>query len=63
MKKLTSTLAVLAKICAAQPILAFEKGDIFARAGLADVSPDDSSSNIFVGACDLSFGVEVDDNT
>jgi hypothetical protein len=39
MKKLSSTLAVLATICVAQPAVAFEKGDIIARAGLTDVSP------------------------
>ncbi|MFT6407433.1 MAG: outer membrane protein, partial [Arenicella sp.] len=63
MKKLTLSLAVLATICAAQPALAFEKGDIVARAGVANVSPSDSSSNIFVGAADLGFGVDVEDNT
>ncbi|MGK0376136.1 MAG: outer membrane protein [Arenicella sp.] len=63
MKKLTSTLAILAAVCAAQPAVAFTKGDIIARVGAANVDPSDSSSNIFVGAADLGFGLTVEDNT
>ncbi|MFT6100480.1 MAG: outer membrane protein [Arenicella sp.] len=41
---------------------AFERGDIVVRGGIANVAPDDSSSNIVVGS-DLGFGVTVDNNT
>lgn len=63
MKKFTSVLTILASVCAAQPAAAFNKGDIIARIGATNVNPDDSSSNIFVGAADLGFGVTVDDDT
>ncbi len=44
------------------PAVAFEKGDIIVRGGAANVSPNDSSSNINVGG-DLGFGIEVNDDT
>ena len=43
--------------------LAYEAGDWVARVGLANVEPDASSSNIFVGGGDLGFGVDVEDDT
>jgi outer membrane protein len=63
MKKFTSVLAVLASVCAAQPAAAFNKGDIIARVGAANINPNDSSSNIFVDVTDLGLGVTVDDDT
>ena len=63
MKKLSSTLAILVAVCATQPALAFDKGDIIARAGAANVNPDDSSSNIVVGGADLGVNVTVGDDT
>jgi outer membrane protein len=64
MKKLSSTLAVIASICAAQQVAAFEKGDIIARVGVVNVSPNDSSANIFVGGNDAGIGdISVGDDT
>ncbi|MGJ8679752.1 OmpW family outer membrane protein [Paraglaciecola sp.] len=45
------------------PIQAFEVGDLMVRAGLTNVAPDDSSSNVFVGGADLGVGVNVGNNT
>jgi outer membrane protein len=63
MKKITSALAMFASVCAAQPAVAFNKGDIIARVGATNVNPNDSSSNIFVDVTDLGFGTAVEDNT
>lgn len=63
MRKLSSAVAVLASICVAQHAVAFEKGDIIARIGVANVSPNDSSDNIFVGGNDLGVDLSVADDT
>ena len=63
MNKKSVTLLSLATLFAAQPVLSFEKGDIIVRAGLATVSPDESSSNIVVGGGDLGVNLSVDNNT
>jgi outer membrane protein len=62
MKKIGLTLCTLASLTASQYAAAFEKGEILLRAGLAAVSPNDSSSNIVVGS-DLGVGISVDNNT
>lgn len=48
---------------ATSPALAYEKGDWLVRGGLTNVSPDDSSGNVFVDGTDLGVGVNVDSNT
>lgn len=48
---------------ATSPALAYEKGDWLVRGGLTNVSPDDSSGNVFVDGSDLGVGVNVDSNT
>jgi outer membrane protein len=63
MKKFRYTLLALSTALASQSALAFEKGDILIRAGVASVSPDESSSNIFVGGADLGVDLAVDSNT
>jgi outer membrane protein len=62
MKKSSLTLVALASLTATQYASAFEQGDIILRVGLANVSPNDSSSNIMVGS-DLGVNVAVDSNT
>ena len=62
MKTISVTLLALSSLTASQFATAFETGDIVLRAGLATVSPDDSSSNIVVGD-DLGVGLSVDSNT
>ena len=42
---------------------AYEKGEWLVRAGATTVSPDESSSNVFVGGTDLGVGVSVDSST
>ncbi|MEH6515199.1 MAG: OmpW family outer membrane protein [Halioglobus sp.] len=63
MKKLGCTVVALASMCVAQHAVAFEKGDIIVRVGAANVSPNDSSDNIFVGGADLGVDVSVGDDT
>lgn len=60
--KYTLRAAAIAALLAT-PVDAFETGDILLRAGLTNVSPDDSSSNVVVGGTDLGIGVSVDSNT
>ncbi|AEP31351.1 OmpW family outer membrane protein [Brumicola nitratireducens] len=62
MKKLGVVSVALTTLFASQTTVAFEKGDILVRAGLATVSPNESSSNIIVGS-DLGVNVGVDNNT
>lgn len=45
------------------PAIAYEEGTWIIRGGLTNVSPDDSSSNVFVGTADQGVGVNVDSNT
>lgn len=61
MKKSIVTLAVLTAI--STPTFAYEKGDIIVRAGVTTVSPDESSSNVFLNNGDLGFGLNVDNDT
>ena len=64
MKKLILSVAIsTALLSAISPALAFEQGDWVVRAGMTNVAPDDSSSNVNVGGVDLGVGVNVDDNT
>ena len=42
---------------------AYEKGNWVIRAGVANTSPDASSSNVALNGGDLGFGVDVDDDT
>jgi len=64
MKKLILSVAISAALLSAiSPALAFEQGDWLVRAGMTNVAPDDSSSNVNVGGVDLGVGVNVDDNT
>jgi len=58
----TALLIACASLGLSQQALAFSQGDIVLRAGFATVSPNDSSSNIFVGT-DQGVNVTVDDNT
>ena len=62
MKNIKLGLIALSVATAAPSALAFQQGDIIVRAGLTNVSPDDSSSNIFVGS-DLGVDVSVGDDT
>jgi outer membrane protein len=62
MKKIGVVSVALTTLFASQTTVAFEKGDILVRAGLATVSPNESSSNIIVGS-DLGVNVGVDNNT
>lgn len=62
MKKSTIALLAIASLGATQYAAAFQQGDLIIRAGLATVSPDESSSNIVVGS-DLGVGLTIDDNT
>lgn len=64
MKKLILSVAIsTALLSAISPALAFEQGDWVVRAGMTNVAPDDSSSNVNVGGVDLGVGVNVDGNT
>jgi outer membrane protein len=63
MKKLSSAVVALASVMVVQHAVAFEKGDIIARVGAVNVSPNDSSSNITVGGSDLGVDVSVGDDT
>lgn len=62
MKKSTIALLAIASLGTTQYAAAFQQGDLIIRAGLATVSPDESSSNIVVGS-DLGVGLTIDDNT
>jgi outer membrane protein len=54
MKKLMLSMAVTSVLLSAvNPAFAFEQGDWVIRAGLTKTAPDDSSSNVNVGAADL----------
>jgi outer membrane protein len=64
MKKLLLPLTVAGLFVAnILPTYAYEKGDWIVRAGVTNVSPDASSSNVFVGGADLGIGVNVGSNT
>ncbi|MFT6310302.1 MAG: outer membrane protein [Porticoccus sp.] len=64
MKKISCTLAVIASALVVQHAAAFTKGDIIARAGVVNVSPNDSSDNVFVnGPGDLGTDISVGDDT
>jgi outer membrane protein len=62
MKKISVVALALSTLFTSQAALAFEKGDILVRGGLATVAPNESSSNIFVGS-DLGVNIGVDNNT
>lgn len=62
MKNFKLGLIVLSVAAAAPGAYAFQQGDFIVRAGLTNVSPDDSSSNIFVGS-DLGVNLSVGDDT
>lgn len=62
MKNFKLGLIALSVAAAAPGAYAFQQGDFIVRAGLTNVSPDDSSSNIFVGS-DLGFNLSVGDDT
>lgn len=62
MKKLIISMS-LALAAGSQSALAYETGDWLVRAGVTNVAPDDSSSNVFVGGADLGVGVNVNSNT
>lgn len=61
--KLNTLIAALAIASATTPAFSFEPGDIVFRAGLTQVAPDETSSNVFIGATDAGVGVNVDSNT
>ncbi len=62
MKNFKLGLIALSVAAAAPAAHAFQQGDVIVRAGLTNVSPDDSSSNIFVGS-DLGVDLSVGDDT
>lgn len=63
MKKTTIATLVLASLLSSTSALAYEKGDWVFRAGVTQVSPDDSSSDILAGGDSLGIGgVAVDSN-
>ncbi|MEQ9394554.1 OmpW/AlkL family protein [Haliea sp.] len=62
MKNIKPGLLALSIATASHGAFAFQQGDIIVRAGLANVSPNDSSSNIFVGG-DLGVDLAVGDDT
>lgn len=61
MKKALSILIATALFAGATQ--ANQAGDWMVRGGLTSVSPNDDSSNVFVGGTDLGLGVGVDSNT
>jgi outer membrane protein len=63
MKKTGIVTLAFTSMVASQTVLAFEKGDIIVRGGLASVAPNDSSSNILAGGTDLGVSVAVGSNT
>ncbi len=62
MKNFKLGLIAVSVAAAAPAAYAFQQGDVIVRAGLTNVSPDDSSSNIFVGS-DLGVDLSVGDDT
>lgn len=62
MKKTTLTLVIGLSLIAAKTY-AYQTGDWILRAGLTNVTPQESSSNVFVNNADLGVGVNVDGNT
>jgi outer membrane protein len=63
MKKTGLGLVSLSLLATSQFTAAYTKGDIIVRAGLANVSPDESSSNIMLGGADLGVSLAVDSDT
>ena len=64
MKKTTlATAILLAAATVSTQAMAYDEGDWVVRFGATNVSPDESSSNVFVGGADLGVGVNVDSNT
>ncbi|MGK0442487.1 MAG: outer membrane protein [Pseudohongiellaceae bacterium] len=63
MRKSNLTLLILASLLTTQHATGFEKGDVIVRVGAVNVSPDDSSSNVFAGGADLGVSLSVDDDT
>lgn len=63
MKHTFISILSTALILSSQSATGFEKGDLILRAGVANVSPDDSSSNVFVGGADQGFDVSVRNDT
>lgn len=64
MKKLILSVAITSALLAAiTPAYAYEQGDWVVRVGMANVAPEDSSSNVNVAGSDLGIGVNVDSNT
>lgn len=59
-KQITLALTALAL---AGNCVAHETGDWLLRAGVTNVSPNDDSSNVFVGGTDLGVGVSADSNS
>jgi len=62
MKNIRLSLLALAVVTASQSALAFQQGDLIIRGGLANVVPDESSSNIIVGS-DLGVNLTVGNDT
>lgn len=63
MKTINLIITSLLTVTASQAAVAFEKGDFLIRGGFATVSPNESSTNINVGATDLGVDLTVDNNT
>lgn len=63
MKKLSTAVVTLASVMVLPHAAAFEKGDIIARVGAVNVSPNDSTSNINVDGSDLGVDLSVGDDT
>jgi len=63
MKTINLIITSLLTVTASQAAVAFEKGDFLIRGGFATVSPNESSTNINVGATDLGVDLAVDNNT
>lgn len=63
MNKKVIAMLSFASITAPQSAYAFEEGDIILRVGTSNVSPEDSSSNIFVGGNDLGVNLAVESDT
>ncbi|MBT0587091.1 OmpW/AlkL family protein [Alteromonas oceanisediminis] len=61
-KTIVASVVALASLGSTTAI-AFEKGDIIVRGGLATVAPDESTSNVFVGGADLGVDLQIENNT
>ncbi|TRY33235.1 OmpW/AlkL family protein [Aliiglaciecola sp. M165] len=61
--KINTLIAAAAIALTTSSAFAYEPGDMVVRAGLTNVAPDESSSNVFIGATDVGVGVNVDSNT